>query len=728
MSKANWISINFQKTSRIRTSRTAQPMKSKEIPYINREISWLSFNERVLQEAADKTTPLIERLKFLGIFSNNRDEFYRVRVATVRRLSKLGRKAITVYGEDPKELLTRLQRRVIEQQNRFENIYQELQKELAESNVFIINEKQLTIAQQNFVREYFSEEVISTLFPVMIDDNKPFPYMKDKASYLYLRLESILQKQKNKFALIEIPSRSVSRFVVLPSNGNKHYIILLDDVIRFNTDQIFDVFGFRTVEAYNIKLTRDAELDMDNDVSKSMIEKISKSVKARKQGQPVRFVYDVSMPNDMLKYIMKKLGMAKKDNAIPGGRYHNFKDFMNFPTLGAKTLVYNHPPALQHKYLMGNPFTTLHAIKQRDVLLHYPYHTYNHIINLLREASIDPKVESIKITLYRLADSSKIANALINAVKNGKKVSVLVELQARFDEENNIYWANKLQEEGARVIYGVPGLKVHSKLILITAKESGKTVNYAHIGTGNFNEKTARVYTDFSLLTSNKHIADDLVKVFDFYENNFKVFQFKHLLVAPFFMRRELLQLINKEILNAKAKKTASILLKMNSLVDKEMIEKLYEASQAGVEITLIIRGACSLVTELESWSDNIKAYSIVDKYLEHTRVFIFHNNGQEKIYISSADWMSRNLDSRSEVAVPIYDEEVRKQIKDIINIQLSGNTKVRILDKKQENQYKKAKPGDKKVRVQDEVYNYLMKDNGKHLKQVKQQKVIYNN
>lgn len=690
--------------------------KKKEIPYVNREISWLSFNERVLQEAADKTTPLIERLKFLGIFSNNRDEFYRVRVATIKRLSKLGRKAISIYGEDPKELLTRLQRRVIEQQIKFENIYQELLKELAASDVYIINEKELSPAQKTFVKEYFSQEIISTLFPVMIDENKPFPYMKDKVSYLYLRLESIIQKQKNKYALIEIPSRVTSRFVVLPKQGNKEYIILLDDVIRFNTDQIFDVFGYRTVEAYNIKLTRDAELDIDNDVSKSMIEKISKSVKARKQGQPVRFVYDAAMPNDMLKYIMVKLGMAKKDNAIPGGRYHNFKDFINFPNLGNKSLVYNNPAPLPHKYLANNQFTTLKAIKEHDILLHYPYHSYNHIINLLREASIDPKVESIKITLYRLADSSKIANALINAVKNGKKVSVLVEIQARFDEENNIYWANKLQEEGARVIYGVPGLKVHSKLILITTRENGKLTNYAHIGTGNFNEKTARIYTDFSLLTANRQIADDLSKVFDFYENNFKVYQFKHLLVAPFFMRKELIALINKEIQFAKAKKKASIILKLNSLVDKEMIEKLYEASNAGVKITLIIRGVCSLVTDQEGWSDNIKAYSIVDKYLEHTRVFIFHNNGQEKIFISSADWMSRNLDSRSEVAVPIYSEEIRKQLKDIINIQLSGNTKVRIIDKRQENIYKSAKPGEKKVRVQDEIYNYIAKDNEKFL------------
>lgn len=701
-------------------------MKQKDFPYINREISWLSFNERVLQEAADKTTPLIERLKFLGIFSNNRDEFYRVRVATVKRLVKLGKKAISLYGEDPRDLLTRLQRKVIEQQNHFETIYQELLVELAAKGVFIVNEKQLSSTQKVFVSEFFSNELVSSLFPVMIDDSKPFPYMKDKASYLFLKLESKHKDKKNKYALIEIPQQSSARFVLLPKHNNKHYIMLVDDVIRYNTDKVFEVFGYRTTEAYNIKLTRDAELDMDNDVSKSMIEKISKSVKARKQGQPVRFVYDAAMPDDMLRYIMKKLGMDKKDNAIPGGRYHNFKNFIDFPTLGEKELVYNHPVPLQHPYLAQNTTTTLRVIKQKDILLHYPYHSYNHIINLLREASIDPTVESIKITLYRVADSSKIANALINAVKNGKKVLVLVELQARFDEENNIYWANKLQEEGAKVIFGVPGLKVHSKLFVISTRENGKEVHYAHIGTGNFNEKTSRIYTDFSLLTAHKEIAQDLNRVFEFYENNFKVQNFKHLLVAPFYMRKGLVSNINKEIHNAKHGKQAAITLKMNSLVDKEMIAKLYEASKAGVEVTLIIRGACSLVTEIEGWSDNIKAYSIVDKYLEHARIFIFHNNGNEKIFISSADWMSRNLDNRSEVAVPIYDPEVRKQLKNILNIQLSGNTKVRILDRLQENIYKKPKPGEKKVRAQDEVYNYLKKEKESYLNSINKQKHTY--
>ena len=692
-------------------------MSKQIIPYINREISWLSFNERVLQEASDPTTPLIERLKFLGIFSNNRDEFYRVRVATIKRLTKLGRKAVHVYGDDPKELLQKLQKQVIAQQQKFEAVYQELLHELAKKDVFIINEKQLHKEQQLFVKDYFHNEVVSTLFPIMVDENKAFPYMKDKSGYLFVRLISERPTLKNKYALIEIPSNATTRFVQLPREGNKKFIILLDDVIRFSVNEIFSVFGYHAKETINIKLTRDAELDIDQDVSKSMLEKISKSVKDRKKGLPVRFVYDSTMSSEMLTFIMRKLGMAKKDNAIPGGRYHNFKDFIRFPNLGDSKLVFDNPPALTNKYLHNIDASILSVIKNKDILLHYPYHTFDHIITLLREASLDPTVESIKITIYRVADSSKIANALINAVKNGKKVTVLIELQARFDEENNIYWANKLQEEGAHVIYGVPGLKVHSKLFLITTRVAGKEVKYAHIGTGNFNEKTARIYTDFSLLTADKNITEEVSQIFNFYINNFKTGNYEHLAVAPFFMRDVFTNLIEQEIAFAKAGKKAYIILKMNSLVDKEMIRKLYEASQAGVKITLIIRGICSLVTEIQGFSDNIKAYSIVDKYLEHARVFIFGNNGTEKIYLTSADWMSRNLDSRSEVAVPIYDSEVREQIKTIINIQLSGNTKVRILDRMQQNNYKKPEPGEEQVRVQDEIYNYLKTDIEHYLK-----------
>jgi len=692
-------------------------MKKNRFPYINREISWLSFNERVLQEAADPSTPLIERIKFLGIFSNNRDEFYRVRVATVTRLSKLGKKAVALYGDDPSELLPKLQRKVIEQQSRFEVIYTEILNELASFKIFIINEKQLSPGQISYIKEYFHSEILPALFPIMVDEGKSFPYMKDKSGYLFVKLSDVSQKKKNKFALIEIPSRTSNRFVVLPVENDKKYVILLDDVIRYCVNEIFEVFGFKSEGAYNIKLTRDAELDIDNDVSKSMLEKITKGVKDRKKGLPVRFVYDAAMPADMLGFIMKKLGMDKKDNAIPGGRYHNFKDFINFPNLGEKKLIYKNPLPVEHKYLRDPNKTTLNTVMQKDILLHYPYHTYNHIINLLREASIDPTVESIKITLYRVADSSRIANALVNAIKNGKQVFVLVELQARFDEENNIYWANKLQEEGAKVIYGVTGLKVHSKLFLITSRINGKEIKCAHVGTGNFNENSARIYTDFSLITCNKLITDEVNRVFDFYVDNFKVGQFKHLAVAPFYMRKVFTGLINKEIVNAKAGKKSGIILKMNSLVDKDIIQKLYEASNANVPVTLIVRGACSLVTGIDGFSKNIKAFSIVDKYLEHARVFIFHNNGDEKIYISSADWMSRNLDSRSEVAVPIYDKEIRAQLKEIINIQLSGNTKVRILNSTQDNTYKKAMPGERKIRVQDEVYNYIKTDTDNYLK-----------
>lgn len=701
-------------------------MQKQKIPYINREISWLSFNDRVLQEAADPNTPLIERLKFLGIFSNNRDEFYRVRVATVNRLTKLGRKAIEIYGDDPKELLPKMQKRVIEQQNKFEEIYQKLLKLLAKENVFIINEKQLNKSQQHFVKDYFHKEVISTLFPIMVDEHKPFPYMKDKYGYLFISLITDNPKKKNKYALIEIPSKVTTRFISLPHERNKTYIILLDDIIRYNVHELFEGFGYAVKEIVNIKLTRDAELDIDQDVSKTMLEKISKSVKDRKKGLPVRFVYDSTMSKEMLGFIMKKLGMDKKDNAIPGGRYHNFKDFIRFPNVGDKKLIFNNPRPLNHKYLHNIHTNILPVIKERDILLHYPYHTFDHIITLLREASIDTTVESIKITLYRVADSSKIANSLINAIKNGKRVTVLVELQARFDEENNIYWANKLQEAGAHVIYGVPGLKVHSKLFLITTRVNGREMKYAHIGTGNFNEKTARIYTDFSLLTADKNITEEISQVFDFYANNFKTGTYKHLAVAPFFMRHTFVNLIDHEIANAKAGKQAYMILKMNSLVDKQMIQKLYEASQAGVQVTLIVRGICSLVTEIPNFSENIKAYSIVDKYLEHTRVFIFGNNGHEKIYITSADWMSRNLDSRSEVAVPIYHPEVKKQIRDIINIQLSGNTKVRILDRYQQNFYKKPKPNERHVRVQDEIFNYLKKDKEIYLKRISHLKHPY--
>jgi polyphosphate kinase len=681
-------------------------MLKKNVVLINRELSWLAFNDRVLQEAEDKTVPLIERLKFLGIYSNNRDEFFRVRVATLKRVVKHQKKAEELMGENPVRLLEKIKQAVIAQQDKFEHIYQVIIRELNKQNISIINEKQLSPAQGNFVKEYFREKVKGSLFPIMLDSPSPFPYLKDRLGYLIIKLGRKDSSKKNKYAIIEVPTDTISRFVVLPKEKDKNYILLLDDVIRYCLDDIFQNFDHDYIESYNIKLTRDAEIDIDTDLSKSFVEKISKGLKARKTGQPVRLVYDSEIAPDMLDFIMKKIKLGKDDNPIPGGRYHNFKDFISFPNIGHADLSYKKNIPLKHPDLKDQS-SIIKVIKKKDVLLTYPYQSFDHIIDLLREASIDPKVQSIRITLYRVAKNSNIVKALINALKNGKQVTAVIELQARFDEEANIYWSGKLQEEGAKVIYGVPGLKVHSKLFLITRKESGKINHYAHIGTGNFNGDTSKVYTDQTLLTSNKIITEEIEKVFDFYLDNFKGGVYKHLLVSPFFMRKRLVQLINKEIQNAKANKPASIILKLNNLVDDEMIRKLYEASAEGVKIKLIVRGICSLVAGVSGLSENIEAISIVDKYLEHSRVFIFHNNGDEKYFISSADWMTRNLDHRSEVAVPIYDKEIQQQLKKIINILWSDNTKVRILGSTQNNSYRKSN-SKIKIRAQEEIYTLL--------------------
>ena len=688
-------------------------MPNKYLPYVNREIAWLSFNERVLQEAADPTTPLLERMKFLAIFSNNRDEFYRVRVATVKRMLPLGRRAIPLIGAHPNDLLDTILKRVLNQQNTFEEIYQHLLKELKQEKIFLVNEKSLSSEQQKVVRSFFHEKVISNLFPILLDENKPFPSLRDKSSYLFIRLQP-KDTKKYSYALVEVPTRSMSRFFVLPQEKDKSYIILLDDVIRFCADEIFSVLGLNALDAYNIKLTRDAELDIDNDIiSHSIVEKIAKGLKQRKKGLPVRLVFDGALPEDMKTFLLKKINLTKKDAPIPGGRYHNFKDFIDFPDLGKKELLNPKLKTIEHKLFANYSSSLLEAIRKEDVLLVYPYHTYDHIISILREASMNPMVEEIKITVYRLADSSKIANALINALKNGKRVTLVVELQARFDEENNLYWANKLHEEGATIIYGVPNLKVHSKLFLISAKENGKKVQYAHIGTGNFNEKTAKIYTDCSLLTSDKKICNEVSKVFEFFTDNFKTGHYQQLAVSPFSMRRTFTQLINKEMANAKAGKPAYIILKMNNLVDRKMINHLYKASQAGVKITLIIRGICSLVCGVREISENITGISIVDKFLEHMRVFAFANGGDEKYFISSADWMTRNLDHRCEVAVQVRDKKVQRILKNILQIQLSGNTKARILDQHLTNTYKKRAQNEPKVRAQDELYNFLLKETG---------------
>jgi polyphosphate kinase len=679
-------------------------MSKQTLPLINREISWLSFNERVLQEANDPTVPLLERLKFLGIFSSNRDEFFRVRVATVRRMIKIGAKPKEFAGESPKLIMEKIMKIINSQQEKFEATYSSLLSELERNQIFIVNEQQLNSEQGAFVKAYFKESVLPFLFPIMLDNVDEFPWLKDRAIYLIIKLVSPIKRDK--LALVEIPSDKISRFLVLPKE-NKH-VIMLDDVIRYCLKDMFFHFNYDFAEAFAIKMTRDAELNIENDVSKSLVKKISESVKQRKKGEPVRLEVDETISPDILRFISRKLPILKRENFIKGGRYHNTVDFIDFPRIGKPELRYTFPQTLEHPEFKDNQ-SVLKVIKHKDILLSYPYQSYHPIIDLLREASIDPKVKSIQITLYRVARNSNIVNALINAMKNGKQVTVIVELQARFDEERNIFWSNRLQEEGAKVIYGVPGLKAHTKLFLIEREENGIPKYYAHVGTGNFNEDTAKFYCDHSLLTSNKKITQEVVEVFNFYSDNYKTGIYKELLVSPFTMRKRISQLIDKEIKAAKEKQEAWIFLKMNNLVDEAIIKKLYDASNAGVKIRLIIRSTCSLVAGKKGLSDNIEAVSIVDKYLEHSRVFVFCNRGDAKYYLASADIMTRNLDHRSEVAVPIYDKEIQQELKQILEIQWSGNTKARILNSTQANVYKKG-DGKNKVRAQDAIYEFLKK------------------
>jgi polyphosphate kinase len=649
--------------------------KMKNIPITNRELAWLSFNETVLNEAVDATNPLIERLRFLGIVSNNRDEFFRVRVATVKRLIKLGKRGAEILGEDPSNLLLKIQRQIILQQKKFDSTYDSLIAELAKNNVFIINESQLNKTQKVFAHNYFNENVKSNLFPLLLDVSTKMPYINDKYGYLFLKLRQISGK-KIKYALIEIPTSQMSRFIVLPNTANKQYIVLLDDVIRECMASLFLHLDYEVENAYNIKLTKDAELELDSDIGYSLTDKLKSALLKRKKGFPVRFVYDAEMPKDMLAFIKQKLKLAQNDNIIPGGRYHNFKDFIKFPDLGHKEWLYEKQTPLIHHDFVNEAESTISKILKKDILLTYPYQTFQHIIQLLREASLDPKVQTIMMTLYRVADSSNIINALINAVRNGKQVTVVIELQARFDEENNMYWSSKLQEAGAQVIHGVPGYKVHSKLILI-ARKAAKGIQYiAHIGTGNFNERTANVYSDHALLTARQSICKELKSVFSFYTKNNLKPNFKNLLVAPFNLRERLVDLIEQEIQAAKKNKFAKIQLKLNNLVDKQLIQLLYKAALAGVKIELIVRGICCLDASEKKIAKNIKGKRIVDRYLEHSRIMIFHNQNKPIVYLSSADWMPRNLDNRSEVAVPIIDKGLKEQLLNYFTLQFDSNIK----------------------------------------------------
>ncbi len=684
-------------------------------PYIDREKSWLTFNARVLQEAADENVPLLDRLRFLGIFSNNLDEFFRVRYAAIRRMTLEKIDTKPMLGDiSAEQLLKDITEIVIEHQSESLRILNDIEKKLEKQGIYIINEKQITKDQETFIKDFFIQKVSPELVTIMLNDLVEFPLIKDTSGYLAVKLvmntnksgliSQLLNDKEIRYAIVEIP-KTINRFVVLPSNSDKQYIILLDDVIRYSLDHIFNIFDYESIDAHMIKITRDAQLEFDSDLSKSLIEKISYSVKERRVGEPVRFVYDQAIEKDTLEFFLNRMKIDSSDSIIPGGRYHNRRDYMDFPNLGRYDLLYkqNVPLPIQGLSLDGS---MLQSIKEKDYLLHAPYQSFSYVIRFLREAALDPKVQSIKITLYRLSKNSQIVSSLINAAKNGKKVTVQIELQARFDEASNISYAEQMQEEGINLIFGVKGLKVHSKICLVERLEDEEIKRYGFVSTGNFSESSAKIYTDVTLFTSDSKILKDMSKVFEFFEVNYRVHRYKHLIVSPHYTRSRFVKLIDREIKNALEGKPAYINLKMNSLSDYKMIDKLYEASNAGVKIKLIIRGICCLVPGLKNYSENIEAISIVDNYLEHSRVFIFGNNDNPEVFISSADFMTRNIDARVEVTCPIYDEEIKQDLIDTFEIGWKANVKARLHSDKFENLYRKR--GDDKIfRAQQEMYKH---------------------
>ena len=678
--------------------------------YINREISWLDFNERVLQEADDKSVPLLERLRFLGIFSNNLDEFFQVRYATVKRIaqsSKTGRKVFA--GRSAETLLKEITSKVISLQDDSLKILKRIYKEMEEENIFFIEENEVHREQEEFLKNYFIENVSPGLVTVILSEDQKQD-LSDNKGFLIITMDLSKNIKPNRlYALIEIP-KEAERFVVLPrTKDDKQYVMMLDDLIRYNFHMIFNFFNYKSISAHMVKITRDAELDLEEDVSISYIEKITMSVKDRMISDPVRLVYDKEIPNDTLEFVVRKLNIDSRDSLIPGGKYHHRRDYMNFPSLDRPDLLYSKFSPLQIPNLSLEE-NILKAIEKKDYLLYTPYQNFSYVIKFLREAAIDPKVKSIKITIYRLSKLSHVASALINAAKNGKKVLVQIELQARFDEQNNISFAEQLEASGVQLVFGIPGLKVHSKICVIERLGEKKNSRFGFISTGNFNESTARIYTDYTLFTANQKILKEVNKVFNFLEVNYKLKKYKHLIVSPQYAFNILSKLIDNEISNHKNGLPSGIKLKINNITNYKLVDKLYEASKAGVKVKMIVRGICCLVPGIEGLSENIKVISIVDKFLEHPRVYIFENAGNRKIYLSSADWMTRNIENRVEVGCPIYDKDLQQEILDIFYISWNDNIKARVVNKSPQNKIVKPSKDEFINRSQWETYAYYKK------------------
>lgn len=685
-----------------------------------KEISWLAFNERVLQEAEDPNVPIIERLRFLGIYSNNQDEFFKVRIAELKRQVLIAQASDRSFTEHILKDAIKKSGKLTE---KFNIIYHDLLNELKKYNIEFKNENQINDFERKWIRSFFTEKVKPFISPVILTEELDvLSFLKDP--YTYLCIEMSEQNDKKQYALLEIPTDKVDRIIQIPNedpNSTMKILIMLDDIIRVCLDDVFKgFFNYSSITAYCIKMNRDAEYNLSMELNRTMIESMSEGLKQRLTAIPTRLAYDRDMPKEMVKFLVQKLKMSDYDSISAGNRYHNMKDFLGFPSLGNTSLEYNRVSPL-HCYEFDRYPTMFQAISKQDILLYYPYYTFSYFTELLRQSSYDPSVIAIKINIYRVARDSRVIRDLIDAANNGKRVTVVVELKARFDESNNIEWAKILTEAGVKVLFGLPSLKIHSKLCLITRKEEGKLVKYCHIGTGNFNEKSARIYTDFALFTKNEQLTEEVDSVFDFIEAPYIQPRFKNLMVSPVNARQKIYDLIDNEITNATKGLEASITVKINNLVDEGVITRLYRASQAGVKINMIVRGMCSLITGVKNLSTNINIRSIVDRYLEHPRVMIFHNNGDEKIYISSADWMTRNLDHRIEVATPIFSKKLKKVIKDLIDIQFNDNVKARIIDEKQTNRYVERTATQREIRSQMEIYEYL--ENLEEIKKIQKKK-----
>lgn len=676
-----------------------------------RDISWLSFNERVLQEAQDASVPLSSRLRFLGIFSNNLDEFFRVRVATLTRMLKLGKEALVAFEKRPEQILKEIQVIVRSQQKDFEATYEIILAEMKRKKIVMLNDKQLSKEQTKFVESYFDEKVRTNISPLMIESIPELPLLHDKSIYLACTLSNEHNSFMNSYTLIEVPTQVLPRFVILPSNKGVKSIILLEDIIRVCLPKLFTQFGFTTFEGYIFKVTRDAELDIDNDIQSTLIQQLQKSLKARKKGKAVRFVYDKSMPKNLLDYLVKLLSLSRRDQLVPGGRIHNFKDFINFPNEVFEEHAFRPAPFIHPLFVQ--PIRILDVLKQRDVMLHFPYHSFDSVIDLLREAAIDPFVESIKITCYRLAKESKIINALINAVRNGKKVVVVIELRARFDEEANLRWKQILEEEGVEVYTGFPEMKVHAKVCLISKRINRSLQYFGFVSTGNLNESTAKIYGDHCLLTADKRITTDIRHVFAYLMKQKNVSSLrlcKHLLVSPLNTRSYFMSMLQNATRSSKKSSNMELVLKLNSLSDPDLIYQLYHCAAAGMPVHLIIRGICCAHTEMPKWPKPMHAISIVDEFLEHARIIWLRSKREQTIFISSADWMQRNLDYRVEVSAPVFAKEIQDELQAILQIQLAETKKARILDNQQTNAYAGKGNKDQSLRSQEEIFKFLIR------------------